>query len=105
MFLTEFHYFEYFQDSDSGGSIIPYLESVDTDKITIEKKIDHPINEYITKYEDLSNEYDLTAFQEILNINGCFVYHFRAMSNYPLFDKEYMAKKKELIMAFLERWI
>jgi len=105
MFLTEYHYFEYFEDSDSGGSIIPYLETHDTDKITIVEKIDHPVNEYITKYEELSKEYNITPFQEILNINGCFVYHFRAMSNYPLLDKEFMTKKKELVMSFLERWI
>ena len=101
LYIEHFHYFEYYKNSDSGGSILPYLR--DADIITHETTDNILLNEYITKYKELSNEYTIEPYQELLQINNALVYHFRAMSNYTSFPKDYMEKKKQLILSYLNQ--
>jgi hypothetical protein len=94
LYTTHYHYFEFKDGSDSGGSFP--TEGAERIKNTT---CDY---DFILAYKVLCEKYNIAPYYDILDINGAIVFHFRAMSNYTQFPEEFMIEKRELIMRFSE---
>jgi hypothetical protein len=94
LYTTQYHYFEFKDGSDSGGSFP--TEGAEQIKNTT---CDY---DFIPAYKALCEKYNIAPYYDVLDINGAIVFHFRAMSNYTQFPEEFMEEKRQLIMRFSE---
>lgn len=85
-------------DSDSGGSTWKYLQEAQTKrKITLDKE---GMEDYQEQLETLGKKYGIGNWSERYWLNGCPIFHFRAMSNWTKYPIDYLTKKEMLIQSY-----
>lgn len=86
------------EGTDSGGSTWKYL------KATVEKQqmfpdLENGLEEYRKQIKQLGEKYGIGVWAELYTLNGCSIFHFRAMSNWANYPLDYMSKKEMLIQS------
>ena len=88
-------------NSDSGGSTWRYLEAT-TNKRTIEADTEG-LEEYQEKITALGKQHGIGNWFERYILNGCQIFHFRALSNWTKYPHEYQEGKKALILETVKK--
>jgi len=109
IYLEKIHRFDFKncsvtgERSDSGGNYIGKNKIVsicDHGKVNIENGF---MTSYLSEYNELCKKYNIPVWYDILDVNGCIVFHFCALSNWKKWGEEFQINKKRLILKYLAR--
>jgi len=107
LYLRKIHRFDFKncsvtgERSDSGGNFVGEKKIIDICNHGSVKIENDYMKEYVLEYNELCKKHDVPIWYDILDLNGCIVFHFCALSNWKKWCEEFHINKKRLILKYL----